>query len=186
MIIENRGLKTNTFSIPPFILNKGEIVVVYISNGEYYNNIELCLKDLFTGKTTNKSINIHHPLSDIHHFKESKFRRFLHPITVGEYLKKNANLNSPYANKIYENNWITKNTNVNSLAGTPRKLLSIYATLTRAKNIVVDLAGLDPMGAERICEVVKEAVRKEGSSIILDRFEDMKNNCTKYVEVSCE
>ena len=183
MLIENKGIKTDTFYLPPFVLNEGEIIVVYLSNvPDCYDN-GMFLKDIFTGKNKHENVIIFKNLTFIEHFKESKFRRFFYPITVGEYLRKNADLNSPFSNKIYENNWIKKNTHVNTLAGTSRKLLSLYSTLSRTKDIVSDLAALDPLGVENTYEIVREITMNGGSAILLDCFKDMKNNCSKYIEL---
>lgn len=66
------------------------------------------LKDLFIGKTKNENVVVNQRLTFVEHFMEPKIRRLFYPVTVGEYLKHNANLNSPYATKIYENTWINK------------------------------------------------------------------------------
>jgi hypothetical protein len=39
------------------------------------------------------------------------------------------------------------------------------------------------MGAELIHTVVNKVVKEGGSAILLDSFGDMKNDCTKYLEV---
>lgn len=183
MLIENKGIRTDTFYIPPFDLNIGEIVVLYLFNGEHFFETEMFLKDIFSGKTKDQNVVVHKELTFIEHFIEPKLRRLFYPVTVAEYLKKNANLDSPYATKIYDNEWINEKTKVNSLAGNPRRLLSLYATLSKTKNIVFDVVGQDSKGAEETYEVVKEVVNKGGSAILLDCFEDMKDDCTKYVEL---
>ena len=183
MLIKNKGIKTGTFYIPPFDLNVGEIVVLYLFNGQHFYDTEMFLKDIFIGNTRNKNVIVNQKMTFVEHFIEPKIRRLFYPVTVGEYLEKNANLNSPYASKIYKIEWINRKTKVNTLAGTPRRLLSLYATLSKTKNIVFDVAGQDPQGAEDTYKVVKEVVTKGGSAILLDCFEDMKNDCTKYVEL---
>ncbi|RYM31370.1 hypothetical protein ERX46_16955 [Brumimicrobium glaciale] len=183
MLIENKGIKTDTFHIPPFDLNVGEIVVLYLFNGQHFYETEMFLKDVFIGKKKDENVVIHKKLTFVEHFIEPKIRRFFYPVTVGEYLKKNADLKSPYASKIYEIEWINEKTKVNTLTGNPRRLLSLYAALSKTKNIVFDVVGQDPKGAEETYELVKEVVNKGGAAILLDCFEDMKNDCTKYVEL---
>ncbi len=183
MLIENKGIRTDTFYIPPFDLNVGEIVVLYLFNGQHFYETEMFLKDIFCGKTKNENVVVHKELTFVEHFIEPKLRRLFYPVTVGDYLRKNANLDSPYATKIYDNEWINEKTKVNTLAGTPRRLLSLYATLSKTDNIVFDVAGQDPKGAEETYEIVKDVVKKGGSAILLDCFEYMKNDCTKYIEL---
>lgn len=183
MLIKNKGIKTDTFYIPPFELKVGEIVVLYLFNGQHFYNTEMYLKDIFIGNIKNKNVIVNQKMTFIEHFIEPKLRQIFRPITVGEYLKKKANLKSPYASKIYEIEWINEKTKINTLPGTPRRLLSLYTTLSKTKNIIFDLAGQDYQGAQKIYKIVKEVVNKGGSAILLDCFEDMKNDCTKYIEL---
>lgn len=170
MLIENKGIKTENFYIPPFDLKKGEIVVLYLFNGQHFFETEMFLKDIFIGKMEDENVVVHKSLTFVEHFKEPKFRRLFYPMTVGEYLERNANLNSPFASKIYETDWINEKTKVNTLAGNPRRLLSLYSTLSNTNNIVFDVVGQDPKGAEETYEIVKEVVKKGGSAILLDCF----------------
>ncbi|RLJ34070.1 hypothetical protein CLU97_3563 [Chryseobacterium sp. 7] len=183
MIIENKGIKTETFYIPPFTLNAGEIVVLHLYNGYHFYETEMFLKDIFCGKTDHENVIIHKSMTFAEPFRESNFRDIFFPVTVGEYLRKNANLLSPYATKIYETEWINKKIKVNTLAGTPRRLLTLYTTLSKTNNIVFDLVGQDPMGAKETYKIVKEVVEKGGSAILLDGYNELKNDCTKYIEL---
>lgn len=183
MLIENKGIKTDTFYIPPFDLNEGEFVVLYLFNGQHLPEIEMYLKNIFCGRSKNENVVVHKPLTFVDHFIEPELRRLFHPVTVGAYLKKKANFDSPFATKIYEIEWINKKTKVNALAGNPRRLLSLYTTLSKTNNIVFDIAGQDPQGAEETYKIVKEMVKNGGSAILLDCFGDMKNDCTKYIEL---
>ncbi len=72
---------------------------------------------------------------------------------------------------------------MNQLAGTPKKLLSLYTTLSHTNNILFDVAGQDPVGAEKTYTIVKEVVQNGGSAILFDCFTRMKNDCTKYIEL---
>ncbi|MGV8830312.1 MAG: hypothetical protein ACWA6U_18545 [Breznakibacter sp.] len=183
MLIENKGINADSFYIPPFDLNVGEIVVLYLFNGQHFYETEMLLKEIFCGKKKDENVIVYKNLTFVEHFIEPKLRRLFYPVTVGEYLKKNANFDSPYATKIYEIDWINEKTKVNTLAGNPRRLLCLYATLSKTENIIFDLAGQDPKGAEETYEIVKDLVKKGGSAILLDCFEDMKNDCTKYIEL---
>ncbi len=183
MLIENRGIKTDNFYIPPFNLNAGEIIVLYLFNGLHFYNTEMFLKDIFCGIKKNENVFVHTNLTFVEHFIESKIRRLFYPVTVGEYLKKNANLDSPYTTKIFDIEWITKKTKVNTLAGNPRKLLSLYATLSMTNNIMFDLVGQDPIGVEETYKEVQKIVNKGGSAILLDYFGNMKKDCTKFIEL---
>jgi hypothetical protein len=183
MLIENKGIKTDKYFIPPFDLNEGEIIVIHLGNGQHFYEAEIFLKDIFTGKTINNNLKVNRPLKFVEHFFEPTIRRLIYPVTVGEYLRKNANLKDKFSEKIFETNWINTKTKVNTLAGNPRKLLSLYSTLSKTKNIVFDLAGQDAQGAKDTYEIVKTCVNNGGSAILLDSFDDMKTDCTKYIEL---
>ncbi|PIF46327.1 hypothetical protein CLU96_3357 [Chryseobacterium sp. 52] len=183
MLLENKGIKTDTFYIPPFDLNVGEIVVLNLFQGAHFYETEMLIREILCGRIPNENVIIHQNLTFAEHFFESKIRSFFYPVTVGEYLKKNANPDSPYATKIYETEWINKKTKVNTLAGNPRKSLSLYATLSKTENIVFDLRGQDPQGAKETYTIVKAVVKNGGSAILLDGFNEMKNDCTKYIEI---
>lgn len=183
MLIDFKGLKTNDFYIPPFTLSEGEIVVLNLQNGMHFYELSMWLKDLFTGNIKHESIIVNSPLSFVAYFKESFWRRNVFPVTVKEFLKKNANPKSNYSRKIYDITWITDAIRVNTLAGTPRKMLTLYATLSKTNNIVFDLSGVDPMGGEQVYDIVKAVVKNGGSAILLDHCSEMKNNCTRYLEV---
>ncbi len=179
MIVENKGIRKNKFFIPPFDLNASEIVVLNLFGGQHFYETEMFLKDIFTGETTNENVKVHKPMK----FVEPIIRRMFLPITVDKYLKKKANPKSNFATKIYETEWITKNTKVNTLAGNSRKLLSLYATLSETKDIIFDLVGQNPKDAKEIYMKVMENVKSGGSAILLDNCSDMKDDCTKYIEL---
>ncbi|SIS29671.1 hypothetical protein SAMN05421639_101579 [Chryseobacterium shigense] len=183
MLIENKGIETDTFYIHPFKLNFGEIVVLNLFGRASFYKTKMFLKDIFCGRIPHENIIIHQNMTFVEHFFEPAIRRIFHPVTVGEYLKKNANPNSPYTTKIYETEWINEKTKVNRLFGSPRKQLSLYSTLSKTQNIVFDLSGEGPQGAEETYKIVKDIVKNGGSAILLDSFDDMKNDCTKYIEL---
>jgi hypothetical protein len=61
--------------------------------------------------------------------------------------------------------------------------LSLYATLSNTNDIIFDLVGQRPKEAAIIYEIVKEIVNNGGSAIVLDNFQDLKDDCTRYVEL---
>jgi hypothetical protein len=183
MLIESKGIRTDTFYIPSFDLNEREIVVLHLFSGQHFYETERFLKDIFCGIMKDENVVIHKSFTFAEHFTEPKLRKLFYPVTVGEYLKKKANFDNPYAKKIYEIEWINEKTKVNTLAGNPRRLLSLYATLSKTGNIVFNVVGQDPKGAEETYGIVQDVVKNGGSAILLGGFEDMKNDCTKYIEL---
>lgn len=183
MILENKGLTTDSYFLPSFILNQGELVVVNLSAGFNYQPAKTQLEHIFCGNVVNQAVQIETVLKPVENYIEPRWRRFIWPATVSEYLKRYANADSAYATKIYDAfDWITPKTNLNRLAGTPRKQLSLFATLSYWSHISFDLVGLDPVGAAKMYEFVKESVQAGGSAILLDWTDEMKGDCTRFIE----
>lgn len=151
--------------------------------GMHFYNLSMWLKDIFTGKISHERVIVNSPLSFVEHFKEPAWRRILYPVTVGEFLKKNANTTSHYSRKMYSIPSVNGSTRINMLEGTPRKKLSLYATLSKSNLFIFDLVGVSPQGAEEIYATVKQEIENGGSAILLDYSPDMKDNCTRYLEI---
>ncbi|MDL2141990.1 hypothetical protein QQY79_05620 [Flavobacterium tructae] len=183
IVLENKGIKTDTFYVPPFVLYEGEIIVLYLNNIIDLYGTEMFLKDIFCGITKNENVILHKKMTFVEHFRESNFRDRFYPTTVGKYLRKNANLSDPFSKKIFEIEWITNKIKVRTLAGNPRRLLCLYAALSKTKDIVFDLVGQDPEGVEFTFKMVKEAVKNGGSAILLDFSGKLKVHASKYVEL---
>lgn len=74
-------------------------------------------------------------------------------------------------------------TKINNLPGNPRKQLSLYSTLSKTNNIMFDFIGQDPLGAKETYEIVKNEVLRGGSAILFETFQNMKNDCSMYIEI---
>lgn len=183
IVLENKGIKTDTFYIPPFVLYEGEIVVLFLYNGQHFYDTEVFLKDIFCGKIKNENVILHRNMRFVEYFRRSYFRDTFFPLTVGRYLKKNANPKSPFSSKIYEDEWIKRETKLEKLPGTPRKLLTLYAVLSKTKDIIFDVAGLDYQGAVLTFKMVEETVKDGGSAILFNGFDDMKQHASKYIVI---
>ncbi len=178
ILIESQGISTDLFSLPPFILRKGEIIGIYTGNNDSHPT-EQYLTTIFTGKEEYINTIVYKNFAFVDYIWESNWRRLLFPITVGEYLKKHSNINNPYSQKIYEIEWINKKTKINRLPGNPRKLLSLYSVLSKKENIIIDFAGQDKQGMIMVAEIIK----KEGSAILFDAFNTLENYCDQYIKI---
>ncbi len=58
MLLENKGFIIDNFFIPPFTVDKGEILTIYMSGGAHFFPLEKKLADIFTGKVKNDNIKI--------------------------------------------------------------------------------------------------------------------------------
>lgn len=183
IIVESKGITIEKYFIPPFELREGEMVVVYLYSGAHFNDLEMKLVDILTGRISNDAVKIYQPLTYVPHFTESWIRKRFYPSTVGQYLKKNAQPHHEFASKIYEHPLINKRTKMNPLGGNHQQLISLYATLSNTNHIIFDLTGQGPEGAMVSYNTVKEMIKQGGGAILLDNSPDMKNDCTKYIEL---
>lgn len=184
VILENKGIKTDTFYIPPFILYEGEIIVLYLYNGKHLYDTEIFLRDIFCGKIKHENVTLHRKMTFVDYFKKSYFRDTFFPLTVKRYLKKNANLKSPLCQKIFEDKWkwITPETRLEKIPGTPKKLLTLYAALSKTKDIVFDLGALDDEGYGYSFKAIEAIVKQdEGSAILLHCFDNMEEYASKII-----
>lgn len=182
ILIECKGISTDLFSLPPFILHKGKTIGIYTGNNEPHS-AEQYLTAIFTGKVEHKNTIVYKNFTFVDYIWESEWRRIFYPITVGEYLKKNADPNSHYSKKIYEYEWINKKTKLNSLPGNPRKLLSLYSVISKKTNIIIDFVGQDTQGIILASKVIQEEIKKGSSAVLFDSFRDLKNSCDHYLEI---
>lgn len=169
------------FLVPSFSINSGEITVIQFPNGPYFYPHMMKMVDIFTGKVPKDGVEILSPFKYPDHMWKTRFRDRLFPLTVGGYLMKNANKESPFFTKIHEYPYITAKTKIRTIPGSPRRKLAIYATLSWTSQIIFDLAGVDPKGGEEIYTTIKEVVKGGGSAILIDSYEEFKNDCNVFV-----
>ncbi|HCA06701.1 MAG TPA: hypothetical protein DEO71_05850 [Chryseobacterium sp.] len=183
LLAENKGVHTDIFYLPPFQLHQGEIIGIFVGNHEHTYLAERHITNIFTEKIQDKNVSVREKFTFVDYVWESAFRRIFFPITVGEYLKKHADLKNPYAKKIYETEWINRKTNINRLPGNPRKLLSLYSVLSKKENIILDFGGQDPQGARTAFEIIRKECNEGGSAILFDLFKSIENDCDQYIKL---
>lgn len=59
MLLENKGLTIDNFFVPPFTIDKGEILIIYMFGGAHFFPLEKKLVDIFTGKVNNDNVKIY-------------------------------------------------------------------------------------------------------------------------------
>lgn len=170
------------FLVPSFKVKSGDIAIIQFPSGPYFYPLMTEMKDIFIGKTPKDGVDIASPFTYADHINLIGFKNRFFPLTVGSYLEKNANKESPLATKIYEYSFITPKTKIDTIPGNPRRKLAVYAALSRTNQIVFDLAGVDPMGCEDIFYTVKnEVVNTGGAAILIDPYDEFKKDCNVFV-----
>lgn len=182
MVAKSKGFDIGNFRIPPFELNEGELISICLFNGGHFFDLEMKLVKLFTGFHPNPNFILYHTIEFVEHIKTNRFRESIFPMTVGKYLSKNGNAKVEELKKNFGLDYVSSKTKVKTLAGNPRKWLSLISTLSKTDKIVFDLVGQCPLGAEKTMEFIKKYTDKGGAAILLDGFEDSEPKCTKYLK----
>lgn len=184
MIVKCDGIQIGKFKIPAFELHKGELLGIYLYNGLHSHHLRMELVSVLNSQKTIRGLTVFEKLEFVKHFKESKFKRHFSPTTIEAYIKNNGQHHSLTFNKIHQaDSYIKRNTKIQSLAGTPRKLVSLFTTLSNTNKIVLDLAGVDPSGGDKVLDLVLESVNQGGNAILLDNYEDSEAKCTKFIRI---
>lgn len=183
LIIESKGIKTDRYFIPPFELRKGEFVILFLQGGAHFDDMKTQLTAIFTGMAHHESVKIFKPLTFAEPYKESTFKKIFNPITVFKYLKKNANLKDIVTSKIFEIDTFSKKNKMKDLDTSQKKRLSLCSVFSKTKNIVFDLRGEGPVGANKTVEFVKDEIKNDGAAILIDWADDMKDNCSKFISI---
>ncbi|NML37900.1 hypothetical protein HHL17_11910 [Chitinophaga sp. G-6-1-13] len=190
LLFENKGIRTAEWYIPPLILREGELVLLNLKNPVYAIAVQNRFVDIVTGKTKCAEVKVYHPLTYIPPFRQSWFRRRFNPMSVGEYVKKNMDPASEYAGIIYQyrdvceqKQNIDRHTKVDMLMGGPKRLLTLCAAMSRYRYIVYDMQAVGPEAVSFIHELVKKHVSQGGAALLLDRYDELRNDCSRYAEV---
>jgi hypothetical protein len=182
-VVQTTGTTIDDFYIPPFTVDKGDIVVVQLPNGPYFYGLLLRLVDILTGKTKNETVDLKDKFRFVEHIKESRWTSIVYPLTVERYIKKYGNPDSDVPKRIYEFEGIRPNTRIVRMPGSHRKLLSLLTTFSWTDKIVFDLAGVDPTGGRQTFDFVKSQVDNSGAAILIDSYDDFKNDCSTFLKV---
>ncbi|NOS94564.1 MAG: hypothetical protein HOP30_21850 [Cyclobacteriaceae bacterium] len=181
-MIQSSGLTIDKFYIPPFTVDAGDIVVIELPDGQYFSEVLLKLVDILTSKNTHPSITVKTEFTFVKHIVETGWARFFRPMTVGRYIKIQGNPADGALNNIYEICDFKSTMPLNRIPRNQKMMLSMLTTLSWTKNIIFDFRGVDPVGAQTIYSLVKEKIHNGGTAILLDNYDDFKNDCTKFIK----
>lgn len=185
MILKSTGIIIGNYFIPPFEVREGELVVLYLYGGAHYHHLKSELVKILTGKRHHPGVKISSRCTFAEHVAVPAIRRWFFPVTVGGYIKRHAALSPQYSSLIYQREGITPKTRVRDLSITERKILSIYAALSRTNNIIFDFVGQGPTSAEETMQIVRESISSGSSAILLDWADDMKEEATTFITLEC-
>ena len=183
-VLDCKGFKLGRFKIPPFILNRGELINLRLFNGGHFFDLEEKLSQIFSGLVKHDCVELTGDLEFAEHIFDTGLKSMFFPMTVEKYIRKNAKpTEMPLS--IFLDEQIDYKTSISRLAGNPRKFLSIYCVLSKSDGVIFDLTGNDPLGAEKIFKFVKDFVDNEnGYAILLNNFDDFQEESTKNLQIT--
>lgn len=184
IVIQCTGIRIGKFYIPPFTLNEGELLGVFLYGGAHYFTLEAELISIFNGQKAHPNVHIYDHMLFAKEPTENRFKSRFFPISIEKYLQKHASPNSRIQYRIYEiDDYIIPQRKVINLAGTPRKLLSLFTTFSKSNKIIFNGAGIDPLGLEKVLKIVNEFVNLGATALLFDYFDDSEPYCTKYIRL---
>jgi len=180
--VRSTGIKIDNFYLGPFTLGKGDLAIIQLPNGPYFLGLLFKTVDILTGKEKNENVQLSTELRFVSHISENKWRSMFYPLTVAKYIEKHGNPESNLTKMIYEYEGIVQRTKICTLPGTSKKLLSVLTTLSWTDKIIFDLAGVDPIGAQKVFDIVKKQIGNTGMAVLIDYHYDFKNDCTRFIK----
>jgi hypothetical protein len=181
-VVQSKGIKIDNFYIPPFKLDKGDIVVIQLPSGPYFSGLLFRLVDILTGKEKNENVELTAGLKFVNQVIETGWSRIFRPLTVERYIKRRGNPASELTQRVYETKDLKPKTRISRLPGNPRKLLSLLTTLSWTDKIIFDLAGVDPVGGQEVFNLVKRQISNSGATILIDLCDQFKDDCTTLIK----
>ncbi len=196
-MIRSAGLCIDNFFIPPFCVEKGELLIIELPAGGYFPALLFKMVDLLIGKEVHKNVAAEERFRYIERIPSDSLVGRIFPMTIRRYI---AKYGSPHGREdIYKLLWanmppgsqaIEQDTRITELSETSRRLLSLFTVCSWTDRIVFDLWGVDPAGAEHIYAIVKSRVAKSGAAVLVDYTDEFRNDCSRWVRyerwVSCE
>lgn len=183
IIAKSKGIKINNYYIPPFQINQGELIGLYLLGGGRFVTLKEKMIRLLTGIEQHSNLTITHPLHYVIPIHNSSFYSYCCPMTIEKYQRKNGKSGSKELDRIFKIDYIKPQTRINALAGNPRKWLSLFTSFSKFDKIIFDLVGQDPIGVEQTLDYVQDFVNRGGTAILLDNFDDSEDRCMRYYKI---
>jgi len=182
LIIESKGIKTDHYFIPPFELREGELVIIYLEGGAHFDDLKEQLVTVFAGKARHENVQVIKPLTFAAPIEESTLKRIFNPMSVGGYLKRDANLKNSIS-RIFEVDDFTKKDKVKKLDTSERKRLSLCAVFSKTKYVSFDLRGEAAAYFNKTYQFAKDEIKNDSAAILIDWSNELKNDCSKFITI---
>lgn len=181
-MVQSKGLTIDNFYIPPFTVDRGDIVIIELPNGPHFIEVLFKMVDVLTRRQDVPEVSVDADFKFVDHITETGWTRFFRPMTVGRFIKQHGNPANKIVDKVYDLCDVKPSTEIRRMPGNHRKILSMLNTLSWTNNLIFDLVGVDPTGGEKAYDLARENTRNGGTVILLDNYDDFKNDCTRYIK----
>ncbi|WP_024771853.1 hypothetical protein [Aquimarina macrocephali] len=167
-VFHNKKFELNGVPIPDFELVSGKIIKVYVPNFDSENNglgYKFCLHLSERFKNQNSE------LMWIKEYSETRFRKFLKPISVGDFIIDQLKTDYQTAQNISEYLELDFNEKVKNLILGKGKALAIKCNFEKYNMLIFDYYGIGASEIDYVERIVNSEIRKGKSAIIFDRLE---------------
>lgn len=184
LILKCKGIEIEEYFIPPFTLYAGEVVRFWIqivpknANKSGYE-ISQILRKILTSKKEQEGLEINHHIPFAESILEKNILSTIFPLTVKKYLQKKRKLNLTQIQDILQELNLNSKDKIGYLDFTTRKSLSISSLFKKCDCISFDYYGLDPLGTDKIDNLIMKAIKAGKSAIGFDNlyfFEEERSN----------
>lgn len=158
------------------------MVIIYLEGGAHFDDLKEQLVAIFVGKTHHENVKVIKSLTFAAPIEESALKRIFNPMSVGGYLKRNANLKNSVS-RIFEIDNFTKKDKVKKLDTSERKRLSLCAVFSKTKYVSFDLRGEAAAYFNKTYQFAKDEIKSDGAAILIDWSNELKNDCSRFITI---
>lgn len=88
MLIQSKGILIRNFYLPLFELYQGELLGLFLQNGQHFYELEQRIISLLSGKEQKSNLTVEQPFAFVERIKTPYWKKLFFPLTVQQYLKK--------------------------------------------------------------------------------------------------
>jgi hypothetical protein len=170
-IINCRGIELDNFVIPPFTFNHGEMLRLWIQILPR-DGYELCKKliYIFNKSILQKGIDVNEKVEFVDVIKENKLQKWISPLTVENYLRKNIGLKNIEIEETLKEFGIEPKQWIKKIDHYTQKALTISALFKKTNCLSFDYYGLGALPEIEITDLIIKEINSGKSAISFDNL----------------
>jgi hypothetical protein len=180
MIVDCKGIAIDSFFIPPFHLDKGEIIGINLYNGIHSEKLRRALVSFLEGKEHHDNVVLSDPFLFADYFRENRLRSFFMPDTIENFIEEQETFD-----KLQQlEPWVKKNMRMISLPWNIKRWASLLKAVRKNSHIIFDLGGLDPSSIVETMHLLSRLTDKGASIIVIDYWASKLDHCNRKYDVT--